>query len=193
MKKNFFYILAYTLLLGIGGCSDDDEPIVPKELKIFSMTPTEGVAGDEVTITGQGFSIVPSENIVTFNGERLTAIETSVTILKMSVPHNQKGTFPLMITVNGQTAEGPSFTYTEASYDVKLEVNELEKTSGYAGDEIVITGKGFSTTAEENEVYFGEKAATITACTTTSLTVTVPKLEPGNYELTIKSGVQENK
>ena len=57
MKKNFFYILAYTLLLGIGGCSDDDEPIVPKELKIFSMTPTEGVAGDEVTITGQGFSI----------------------------------------------------------------------------------------------------------------------------------------
>ena len=128
MKKNFFYILAYTLLLGIGGCSDDDEPIVPKELKIFSMTPTEGVAGDEVTITGQGFSIVPSENIVTFNGERLTAIETSVTILKMSVPHNQKGTFPLMITVNGQTAEGPSFTYTEASYDVKLEVNELEKT-----------------------------------------------------------------
>lgn len=78
MKKNFFYILAYTLLLGIGGCSDDDEPIVPKELKIFSMTPTEGVAGDEVTITGQGFSIVPSENIVTFNGERLTAIETSV-------------------------------------------------------------------------------------------------------------------
>ena len=193
MKKNFFYILAYTLLLGIGGCSDDDEPIVPKELKIFSMTPTEGVAGDEVTITGQGFSIVPSENIVTFNGERLTAIETSVTILKMSVPHNQKGTFPLMITVNGQTAEGPSFTYTEASYDVKLEVNELEKTSGYAGDEIVIPGKGFSTTAEENEVYFGEKAATITACTTTSLTVTVPKLEPGNYELTIKSGVQENK
>ena len=91
-----------------------------------------------------------------------------------------------MITVNGQTAEGPSFTYTEASYDVKLEVNELEKTSGYAGDEIVITGKGFITTAEENEVYFGEKAATITACTTTSLTVTVPKLEPGNYELTFR-------
>ena len=47
MKKNFFYILAYTLLLGIGGCSDDDEPIVPKELKIFSMTPTEGVAGGD--------------------------------------------------------------------------------------------------------------------------------------------------
>lgn len=191
IKKSFLYLLACTLL-GAGGCSDDDENTTFKELKVFSMTPNEGVAGDEVTITGQGFSIIPSENIVTLNGEKLTAVETSVTILKMTVPPNLTGSFPLMITVNGQTAEGPSFTYTEGSYDVKLEVNALEKTSGYAGDEIIITGKGFSATAEENEVFFGEKAATITASNTTSLTVTVPQLEPGDYVLTVKAGVQKN-
>lgn len=191
IKKSFLYLLACTLL-GAGGCSDDDENTTFKELKVFSMTPNEGVAGDEVTITGQGFSIIPSENIVTLNGEKLTAVETSVTILKMTVPPNLTGSFPLMITVNGQTAEGPSFTYTEGSYDVKLEVNALEKTSGYAGDEIIITGKGFSATAEENEVFFGEKAATITASSTTSLTVTVPQLEPGDYVLTVKAGVQKN-
>lgn len=192
MKKSFIYLLA-CMLFGIWGCSDDDESTVIKELKIFSMTPAEGVAGDEVTITGQGFSIIPSENVVTLNGERLTAVETSVTILKMTVPYNQKGTFPLMITVNGQTVEGPSFTYTEGSYDLKLEVNELEQTSGYAGDEIVITGKGFSATAEENEVYFGVKVAKITASSSTSLTVIVPDLEAGDYVLTVKAGVQENK
>lgn len=192
MKKSFIYLLA-CMLFGIWGCSDDNESTVIKELKIFSMTPAEGVAGDEVTITGQGFSIIPSENIVTLNGERLTAVETSVTILKMTVPYNQKGTFPLMITVDGQTVEGPSFTYTEGSYDVKLEVNELEQTSGYAGDEIVITGKGFSATAEENEVYFGVKVAKITASSSTSLTVIVPDLEAGDYVLTVKAGVQENK
>ena len=125
IKKSFLYLLACTLL-GAGGCSDDDENTTFKELKVFSMTPNEGVAGDEVTITGQGFSIIPSENIVTLNGEKLTAVETSVTILKMTVPPNLTGSFPLMITVNGQTAEGPSFTYTEGSYDVKLEVNALE-------------------------------------------------------------------
>ncbi|MEY8686346.1 IPT/TIG domain-containing protein [Bacteroides sp. AN502(2024)] len=191
IKKSFLYLLACTLL-GAGGCSDDDENTTFKELKVFSMTPNEGVAGDEVTITGQGFSIIPSENIVTLNGEQLTAVETSVTILKMTVPPNLAGTFPLMITVNGQTVEGPSFTYTEGSYDVKLEVNALEKTTGYAGDEIIITGKGFSATAEENEVFFGEKAAIITASSTTSLTVTVPQLEPGDYVLTVKAGVQKN-
>lgn len=191
IKKSFLYLLACTLL-GAGGCSDDDENTTFKELKVFSMTPNEGVAGDEVTITGQGFSIIPSENIVTLNGEKLTAVETSVAILKMTVPQNLKGTFPLMITVDGQTVEGPSFTYTEGSYNVKLEVNALEKTSGYAGDEIIITGKGFSATAEENEVFFGEKAATITASSTTSLTVTVPQLEPGDYVLTVKAGVQKN-
>lgn len=192
IKKGFLYLLACTLL-GAGGCSDDDENTTFKELKVFSMTPNEGVAGDEVTITGQGFSIIPSENIVTLNGEQLTAVATSVTILKMTVPPNLAGTFPLMITVNGQAVEGPSFTYTEGSYDVKLEINALEKTTGYAGDEIIITGKGFSATAEENEVFFGEKAATITASSTTSLTVTVPQLEPGDYVLTVKAGVQKNK
>lgn len=191
IKKSFLYLLACTLL-GAGGCSDDDENTTFKELKVFSMTPNEGVAGDEVTITGQGFSIIPSENTVTLNGEKLTAVATSVTILKMTVPPNLAGTFPLMITVNGQTVEGPFFTYTEGSYKVKLEVNALEKTSGYAGDEIIITGKGFSATAEENEVFFGEKAATITASSATSLIVTVPQLEPGDYVLTVKAGVQKN-
>lgn len=193
MKKNLIYILACILTLGIWGCTDKEETPATKELKIFSMTPTEGVAGDEVTITGEGFSIIPSENIVTLNGERLTAVETSVTILKMTVPYNQKGTYPLTITTNGQTVEGPSFTYTESSYDVKLELDPLETTSGYPGDVITITGKGFSETAAENEVYFNETAATIKASSATSLTVVVPELEPGEYTLTVKAGVQEDK
>ncbi len=193
MKKNFIHILACILTLGIWGCTDKEETPATKELKIFSMTPTEGVAGDEVTITGEGFSIVPSENIVTLNGERLTAVETTVTILKMTIPYNQEGTYPLIITTNGQTVEGPSFTYTESSYDVKLELDPLETTSGYPGDEITITGKGFSGTAAENEVYFNETAATIKASSATSLTVVVPELEPGEYTLTVKAGVQEDK
>ena len=48
IKKSFLYLLACTLL-GAGGCSDDDESTTFKELKVFSMTPNEGVAGDEVT------------------------------------------------------------------------------------------------------------------------------------------------
>lgn len=172
------------------GCQKETENQGPEELKVISMTPTEGVTGDEVTITGEGFSIVPSENVVTLNGARLTAIETSITVLKMTVPANKAGTYPLVVTVGGKTVEGPEFTYKEGAYEEKLVVEPLEKTSGYSGDQIVIKGKGFSAEAKENSVLFGEKAGEITASSTTQLTVTVPELAPGEYRLTVKAGVQ---
>lgn len=172
------------------GCQKETGNQEPKELKVISMTPTEGVTGDEVTITGEGFSIVPSENVVTLNGARLTAVETSVSVLKMTVPANKAGAYPLVVTVGDKTVEGPKFTYKEGAYEEKLEVEPLEKTSGYSGDEIVIKGKGFSADAKKNSVLFGTKAGAITASSTTQLTVTVPELAPGEYRLTVKAGVQ---
>lgn len=172
------------------GCQKETENQGSEKLKVISMTPTEGITGDEVTITGEGFSIVPSENVVTLNGARLTAVETSVTVLKMTVPANKAGTYPLVVTVGGKTVEGPEFTYKEGAYEEKLVVEPLEKTSGYSGDQIVIKGKGFSAEAKENSVLFGEKAGEITASSTTQLTVTVPELAPGEYRLTVKAGVQ---
>jgi len=47
--------------------------------------------------------------------------------------------------------------------------------TGAAGSTTVtITGTGFSTTSANNIVYFGEVQATVTAATTTQLTVTAP-------------------
>lgn len=192
MKKNILYILVCTLLFGVCSCSDDDN-VGTKELKVFSMTPTVGVAGDEVTIMGQGFSIVPAENNVTLNDEPLVPVETSVTMLKMKIPYNLQGTFPLMITTGDQTVEGPEYTYTEGSYDIKLQVDPLETASAYPGDLITITGKGFCIDPVKNEVSFGTKPAKVVDGTATSLTVEVPELAPGDYVITIKADVQVNK
>jgi gliding motility-associated-like protein len=53
-------------------------------------------------------------------------------------------------------------------------VSSITPTSGNAGSTITISGNNFDPVAANNTVYFGGVAATITAASATSLTVTVP-------------------
>lgn len=53
-------------------------------------------------------------------------------------------------------------------------ITSFSPASGVAGTTVTITGVGFNNIASNNRVFFGTTAATITAATTTSLTVTVP-------------------
>ena len=64
-------------------------------------------------------------------------------------------------------------------------ISSLSATEGDYNSSIVITGANFSTTIGDNQVFFNEKAATITAATTTQLTVTVPK-DSGTGSVTVK-------
>lgn len=54
-----------------------------QQLGILSVTPANGLAGTKVTLAGTGFSTIPAENIVTFNGILAmveSATETSITV-----------------------------------------------------------------------------------------------------------------
>ncbi len=53
-------------------------------------------------------------------------------------------------------------------------VTALSPLSGYQGATVTITGTGFNATPANNIVYFGATKATVTAGSTTSLTVTAP-------------------
>lgn len=53
-------------------------------------------------------------------------------------------------------------------------ISSLSPTSGSVGIAVTITGTGFDATPSNNTVYFGPVKASVTAATTTSLTVTVP-------------------
>ncbi|MFZ8269823.1 IPT/TIG domain-containing protein, partial [Staphylococcus aureus] len=59
------------------------------------------------------------------------------------------------------------------------------------GDAVTITGTNFNTTTTNNIVFFGATRATVTAATTTSLTVTVPTGATFDYitELNIGTGL----
>lgn len=57
---------------------------------------------------------------------------------------------------------------------VLLGITIFTPASGPVGTVVIITGSGFNTTAGLNAVFFNNTAATVTAATSTQLTVTVP-------------------
>lgn len=60
--------------------------------------------------------------------------------------------------------------------NIPLEINGLSAQSGFIGSSITIQGEGFSSIPEENTVrFFNNIAATVTASTANSITVTVPE------------------
>ena len=73
------------------------------ELAIFNFTPKQGGVGAAVTIQGQGFSPVPSENTVLFNGTAAAVTSATNSILQVTVPSGAT-TGPISVTVGANTA-----------------------------------------------------------------------------------------
>ncbi|MDZ7658803.1 IPT/TIG domain-containing protein [Fodinibius sp.] len=86
---------------------------------IDSISPTSGATGTQVTISGNNFSSTLSDNVVTFNGVRAELNSATTTELVAFVPFDAT-TGPVEVTVNGQTATGPTFTVITTG---RLEVN----------------------------------------------------------------------
>lgn len=79
--------------------------------QLLSIVPESGKAGTTATITGELFSKVPSENIVTINGVRATVVSATTEKLMVTIPENPEGTYSIKLKVGEQETEGLSFTY----------------------------------------------------------------------------------
>ncbi len=75
-------------------------------------------------------------------------------------------------------------------------ISSFSPTSGNVGTTVTITGTNFSTTLSSNVVYFGAVKATVSAATSTSLTVTVPArstYEPISIVNTVSGRIAQSK
>ncbi len=84
-----------------------------------------------------------------------------------------------LYAVGGSTVSGGPVTTVEAFTPAGATVgpptiSSFSPTSGPIGTTVTITGTNFDPTASNNIVYFGAVKATVTAATSTSLSVTVP-------------------
>lgn len=75
---------------------------------ISSVEPDSGPVGTEVSIRGMNFSPTAAENTITFNDTEAPVNEASDTLLVTEVPSGAT-TGPVEVTVDGETATGPTF------------------------------------------------------------------------------------
>jgi hypothetical protein len=139
---------------------------------ITAFTPTSGVVGTSVTITGTNFTNVSA---VRFNGVAATFTVNSATQLTATVPAGAT-TGPITVTTPGGTAT------SEQIFTVLFPptIGSFTPTSGQIGTVVTITGTNFMDSggvAARNAVTavrFNGVAATFTVNSATQLTATVP-------------------
>ncbi|WP_113652032.1 IPT/TIG domain-containing protein [Pedobacter namyangjuensis] len=154
---------------------DYDAPV------ITDVSPLLGNAGTEITINGRKFSSSAANNKVTVNGLPATVISSSATQIKATVPETKNG--PVAVTSNGITNSGPVFRFIP-------QFTGLDKTSGFAGEVIVLNGKYFDA-GPNVAVSFNGVAGTIISNAGTSIEVRVPASTSGNVVVTV-DGVNSN-
>src|SRR3984893_17833570 len=152
-------LLAFMLLFLYCGQAHAQAPT------ITSLSPTSGVVGSSVTITGTNFgSTQGGSSTVKFNGTTATPTSWSATSIVAPVPTGA-GTGNVVVAVGGAASNGVSFTVTAPAPTI----TSLSPTSGVAGTSVSITGANFGVTQGTSTVKFNGTAATPTSWSATSI------------------------
>lgn len=163
-------VAAIVLLLTFS-CQKNESVVLTPTITTF--TPTSGVTGTTVIITGTHFSTTASSNVVTFNGTQATVSAATETQLTVAVPSSAT-TGKIAVKVNSLTATSSSDFTVSTSTSTQPTITGFTPTSGTEGTTVTITGTDFSPTAANNTVMFNGTPATVSAATPTQLTVAVP-------------------
>jgi gliding motility-associated-like protein len=138
---------------------------------ISSFSPTSGNAGTEVIITGTNFSVIPADNVVTFNNQLAVVTASTVTTITTSVPAAAT-TGKIKVTVHCKSVtSAANFTVGAPALPT---ITSFTPVSGPVATQVTITGTNFSATPASNTVMFNGTTATVTASTTISITTSVP-------------------
>jgi sugar lactone lactonase YvrE len=112
-----FKIITLLFITILSSCVKEDvdnefvvEPVKTSNLAISSINPISGPKDTTVTITGTDFSPNITSNKVTINGLECNIISASDKILNVIIPRGA-GTGNIVVTVGGNTQQGPVFNY----------------------------------------------------------------------------------
>ena len=169
------------VVVTVGGLESNGVAFTVPAPTITNITPTSGLAGAAVTITGMNFGTTQGASTVKFNGTTAAVTSWSNTSIAVTVPSGA-ATGNVVVTVGTQASNGVSFTVTTPAPTITT----LNPTSGAVGSSVVIIGTNFGATQGTGTVKFNGTAATATAWSATSITATVPTgASTGNVVVTV--------
>lgn len=111
----------------------------PPTLAISSLTPPAGTTVSPVVIGGQGFSPVPSQNTVLFNGVLATVTSATATSIVATVPL-AAATGAVTVQTGGNTSNGLQFVVLDPNASPGGVINDLPAAQGVR--DVAITSDG---------------------------------------------------
>ncbi|NOT74308.1 MAG: hypothetical protein HOP08_05215 [Cyclobacteriaceae bacterium] len=114
---------------------------------ITSFSPQRGIPGNPITITGTNFSIVPSENIVRFNGGSLLATVTGSTATTISATIPVGAVFGKITVTVGCLVATSSVNYSPDFLPANIPTSGLAGYWGLSDNTFDLSGNGNTGTA----------------------------------------------
>ncbi len=136
--------------------------------QITGISPTSGVVGTQVTVSGSGFQATRGSSYVSFNGTTATVNSWSDSQVVATVAAGTT-TGPVTITVNGVGSnQNISFTLPNPI------ISGLSPASGSVGTQVQINGSGFGATQGSSTVTFNSVSASVVSWSDAQVVATVP-------------------
>ncbi len=156
------------------------------QISLIEFTPNNGPVGASVTLYGTGFSSVPSQNTVKFNGVTAAVLSATATGIVTSVP---VGATTGLISVTSPAGTATSSTPFTLGNPTAPTINGFTPTTGNAGSVVTINGTNFYSTASTNKVFFNGTRAVTDSATATTINTTVPAgAKSGRISVTTPDG-----
>ena len=142
------------------------------ELTLTGFSPTAGLAGTVVTLTGKNFSATPASNVVKFNGTVTTVTSATVTSLTVTAPVGGT-TGKITVEVNNHTVTSANnFTFDTPPVS-NLSITSFSPATGTNGTTVTIVGTNFGPVTADNIVKFNGTAGGVVQASATSLKAVV--------------------
>jgi len=155
---------------------------------IDSLSPTSGVTGTLVTISGANFGGKQGGSTLTFNGTAAIPASWTATSIVALVPAGATSG-NVVVTVGGVVSNGVAFTVATQATPA---ISSLSPTSGTIGTVVTITGSNFGASIGASKVTFNGTAAAPSSWSANSIAVPVPAgATSGNVVVTV-GGVASN-
>jgi RHS repeat-associated protein len=151
---------------------------VPKP-QITSISPTSGVVGTQVTVTGSGFQATKGSNSAGFPVGSFTIVSWSDTQIVGTAPI-AFGTNPVVVTVNSITSNN-DLEFTMPSPILQ----SIAPLGGAVGTHVQISGSGFGATQGSSTVTLNFTNAAIVSWSDTLITATVPSTTTGGIRVMV--------